>query len=90
MLRWGQEVCSWTNYILGTDRHLLQNVEVRDTRHNTYHNLVLGFLSGAAPAAHSHYLRKWKLLPMKPPNNLGGVGRLFAELQGSTSKSPQQ
>ena len=44
MRRGGREVRSQTNYILGTYRHLLQNVAVRDARHNTDHYLVLGCL----------------------------------------------
>ena len=42
MLRHGQEVISRMDYILGTDRRLLQNVAVRYPRHNTDHYLVLG------------------------------------------------
>ena len=37
-----QELCSQTNYILGIDCHLLQNVAVQDAWHNTYRYLVLG------------------------------------------------
>ena len=38
----GQEVRSRTDYILGTDSRLFQNVAVRYAQHNTYHYLVLG------------------------------------------------
>ena len=41
MLRRGHGVRFRTNYILGSDHHLLQNVVVRDIGHNTYHYLVL-------------------------------------------------
>ena len=34
MLRGGQELHSQTDYILGTDQRLLQNVVVRDACHN--------------------------------------------------------
>ena len=44
MLRGGREVGSQTDYILGTDRHLLHNVSVHDARHNTYRYLVMGCL----------------------------------------------
>ena len=47
MKRQGQVVRSRTDYILGTDRRLLQNVAVRDPRHNTDHYMVLGCLPGA-------------------------------------------
>ena len=43
-----QEVRSQTDYILGTDSHLFQNVAVQDARHNTNHYLVLRYLCGAA------------------------------------------
>ena len=41
-MHWGgQEVHSWTDYILGTESHLFQNVAVWDVRHNTHHYMVL-------------------------------------------------
>ena len=52
MIRGGQELCSRTNYILGTDHYLLQNVAVRDARPNTEHYLVLGCIRGAMPDVH--------------------------------------
>ena len=53
-MHWGgREVRSRTDYILGTDNHLFQNVAVLDARHNTDHYLVLGCLCGSAPAIHS-------------------------------------
>ena len=42
MNRGGWEVRSWTDYILGKNSHLFQNVSVQDLRHNTEHYLVLG------------------------------------------------
>ena len=44
MYRGGWEVISQTNYIMGIDSHLLQNVAVRDARHNTEYYLVMGCL----------------------------------------------
>ena len=44
MYQGGREVRSRTEYILGTDRRLFQNVAVRDARKNTDHYLVLGCL----------------------------------------------
>ena len=35
------EVRSWTDYILGTESCLFQNIAVRDARHNTDHYLFL-------------------------------------------------
>ena len=55
MRRQGQVVRSWTDSILGTDRRLLQNVAVRDPRHNTDHYMVLGCLPGAPLAKTKRY-----------------------------------
>ena len=53
-MNWGgREVHSQTDYVLGIDSCLFQNVAVRDARKNTDHCLVLGCLCGAAPATHS-------------------------------------
>ena len=41
-IRGGRKVRSRTNYILGTDHHLLRNVRVWDEQHNMEHYLVLG------------------------------------------------
>ena len=82
MHRRGRELRSQTNYILVTDCRLLQNVAVRDARHNTYHYLVLGFLRGSVPAAHLQYLRKRNCFPIKLPTTPDGVDRLFYELRG--------
>ena len=79
---------SWIDYILGTDRRLFQNVSVRDSRHNTYHYLVLCCLCIAAPAAHLRYLRKQTRFTINPPKTPDGVGRLFAEIQGGFPKAP--
>ena len=70
ILRGDWEVCSQTNYFLGTDRHLLQNVAAQDARHNIDHCLILGFLHIPASDKHSLYLRKRKhflLSPQKTP-----------------------
>ena len=57
MRRQGQVVRSRTDYILGTDRRLFQNVAVQDPRHNTDHYMVLGCLPGAPLATTK---RDWK------------------------------
>ena len=89
-MHWGgRELRSRTNYILGTDCRLLQNVAVGDARHNTYHYLVLVFLRGPAPAAHLQYLRKRKHFPIKPPTTLDRVYCLFYELRGGITNPPR-
>ena len=53
MIREGREVCSRTDYILGTDCHIFGNVSVRDPRHNSDHYMVMGFLHSASLKEHS-------------------------------------
>ena len=77
---------SRTNYILGTDHFLLQNLAVRDAWHNTDHYLVLGCLHGTAPAAHSQYPGIHKSFPIKPLMTSDGINRLFAEIRGGVPK----
>ena len=79
---------SCTNYILGTFSCLFHNVAVWDAQHNTNHYLILGCLPGAAPAAHSHYLRKVTRSPIMPPSTLDRVSCMFAELQGGITSPP--
>ena len=89
MHRGGQEVHSRTNYIIGTDSRLFQNIVVWDARHNTEHYLILGFLRGAAPAANLHYLGKHTLLPIIHLATLDKSDQMFAELRRAiTSPSP--
>ena len=45
-----------TNYLLGTDRRIYQNVLVWDTRHNSDHFLVLGCIRGESAQEHVYYL----------------------------------
>ena len=79
---------SWTNYILGTNRRLLQTVAFWDSRHNTYHYLVMVCLQGAAPAAHSRYIVERICFPINPPKTLGGVDQMFVEIQGVIPNPP--
>ena len=50
MLRGVQEVGSRTDYLLGMDFHVLQNLSVWDARQKLYHYLVLGYVRGAPGA----------------------------------------
>ena len=71
MLHGGQEVRSWTNYILGTDRRIIRNMGVWDARYNTDHHLVLGCLRGATHVAHSQYLGTRTLFPIRKAEDPG-------------------
>ena len=46
MLRCVQDLRSRTEYILGTDRRLFQNLAVKEPWHNTNNYMVLGCLCG--------------------------------------------
>ena len=83
----GREVCS---YILVTYRCLLQNMVVRDARHNRDHYLILDCLRGATPTTNSCYLGKCTRFPIKPPTTVDDVDSLFAEIQLTITKPTQQ
>ena len=90
MHRSGREVRSWTDYILGTDSCLFQNVLVRDARHNTYYYLVLGCLCRAKPAAHLRSLWKRTRLPIRTPATPDKSDRMFDEIRRAIPKPAQK
>ena len=49
VVRKGRVVRSWTDYILGSDCRIFQNVSVRDPRHTSDQFMVVGCLCGAFP-----------------------------------------
>ena len=81
---------SRTDYILGTDSRLFQNVAGWDARHNTDHYLVLGCLHRAAPAAHSRYIGRRARFPIRPPSTPDRVDCMFAEPRQSIPRPPWQ
>ena len=85
----GREVCSRTNYILGTESCLFHNIAVRDARHNTDHYLVLGCLCRAAPDTHLLYLGKRTCFPIRPLATLDKVDLMFAEIWGAIPNPPR-
>ena len=90
MHRGGREVHSRTNYILGTDSHMFQNVALQDAQHNTDHYFVLGCLHRSSPAAHLCYLGKRTRFPIIPPAPPDKVDCMFAKLRGASSKIPRR
>ena len=88
MRRGGREVRSRTDYILGTDSCLFQNVVVWDVRRNIDHYLVLGCLRGANPATYLCYLGKRTCFPIRPLATPDKVDRMFAEIWGAIPNSP--
>ena len=81
-VRQGREMRSWTDYILGSNCRIFQNVAVRDLRHNSDHCMVLGCLKGAFPRKQSKYLELRALLPLRLPGRQARMraDKIFAEL----------
>ena len=48
-MKQGREVRFRTDYILGSDCQIFQNVAAQDPRHNSGHYVVMGCLWGAYP-----------------------------------------
>ena len=67
VVKQGREMRSQTDYILGSDRQIFQNVAVQDPKHNSSHYMVMGFLRGAPLREHSYYLIYMIRLPLSPP-----------------------
>ena len=82
---------SWTDYLLGTDHHLFQNISVWDPQHNYDHYIVLGCLRRAAQGEHSHYLDQRQRLPLLPPQTKTQEDQSFIDLRRAIPKtSPQE
>ena len=88
MKRGDREVRSRTDWILGTDSHMFQNVAVWDTRHNTDHYLVLGCLLRAASATHLRYLGRHTRFPIRPPATMDRVDHMFCEIRRAIPRLP--
>ena len=86
MIREGREVRSWTDYIMGTDRHLFGNVSVRDPRHNSDYYMVMGYLYSTPLREHSSYFGGRKRLPLRPLTAQTRDDGIFAALQRAVSK----
>ena len=65
----GRVVRSQTDYILGSDRRIFQNVAVQYPRHNSDHYMVIQYLCGVSPREHSRYLGYRTPLPLRPPGH---------------------
>ena len=77
---------SRTDYILGTDRRLFQNVAVRDPWHNTDHYMVLGCLPGTPLATTRRYQGGRKRWLVRPPAEPLQTDTLFAALRRAVPK----
>ena len=92
MRRQGRLVRSRTDYILGSDCRIFQNVALRDPMHNSDYFMVMGSLREASPREHSNYLGIRTLLPLR----LTGLqtrtqaDELFVELRRAILKPVQR
>ena len=88
MRRQGIVVRSWTEYILGSDRQIFQNVAIWDPRHNSDHSMFVGSLRGNFSREHSHYLGSRTRLPLCPPGRQmrTRLDELFAEFRCAVPK----
>ena len=75
-------VRSWTDYILGSDHRIFQNVAVWDQRHNSDHFMFVECLCGASLGEHFCYLGHRTSLPLRPNGRQTRirVSKIFAEL----------
>ena len=88
MRRGDKVVRSQTDYLLGIDHRLYQNLSVRDVRHNSDHYLVLGCLQGAPAGGHARYLGSRRRFPLRPPQTANAKDCLFVELRGAVPNFP--
>ena len=83
MVRLGREVTSKTDYMLGVDRRSFRNVQVRDSRHNSDHFMVVASLRPASVREHRRHVGGRRRFPLTPPK--GGqateADKVFAELK---------
>ena len=82
----GREVRSRTDYHLGTDRRLFQNVSVQDPQNSSENYMVLGFLHGAAHREHCHYLGQSWRSPLNLPITQTWEDRWFEDLRRAIPK----
>ena len=75
-----------TEYLLGTDRSLFRNVDVRDPRHNSDHFMVVGHLRSATAQDHARYIKGRRKMPLKPPTKPTREDELFGALRKSVPK----
>ena len=83
MIREGGYVRSQTDYIMGTDCHILWNVSVWDPRNKSEHYMVLGCLRSAPLREHAKYLGGRKQLLLRTPIALTREDVIFADLRRS-------
>ena len=82
----GKVVRSRTDYILGIEQSLFQNVSTRDPQHNTDHFMVVGCLRSAPAREYAKYLTGKKKLLLQPQTQPMREDRIFAALRRAVPK----
>ena len=82
MLRRGRVVWSRKDCILDTDRRMFQNICICETRHNTDHYMILGYICVTAQGYYQRYLGWRTQLPLLPSRVPKRYDLLVAELRG--------
>ena len=77
---------SRTDYIMGTDCRLFENVSVRDPRHNSDHHMVLICLQSAPLRDYARYLGERKRPPLRPPTTPTRKEGIFSALRRAALK----
>ena len=87
-VRKGRVLQSWTDYTLGYDCRIFQNVAVQDPRQNSDHLMILGCLCGASPREHLRYLDFRMRLLLRPTGRQTRTQaeNIFAELWRAVPK----
>ena len=90
MQRYGREIWYRTDYILGIDGRLFQDVAVQYQQHHSDHYMVLGCLRGGAAKELTDYLRKACHFPLQTLccNIVSELDKLFSELNTQITKPP--
>ena len=80
------------DYIFGYDRQIIQNVAVRDPRHNSNHFVLMGCLCGASPRKNLRYLGRWMRLLLRLPGRQTRMwaDKIFAKLRSAIPKPDKQ
>ena len=92
MVRQEREVRYRTDYTLGSNLRIFQNIAVQDPRHNSDHYMVMGCLRGTYQREHSHHIFQRTGLPLRPPvfQTRTWVDKIFTKLRRAVPKPEKQ
>ena len=90
MQRDRQEVCSQTDYILGTYCRMFQDVAARDMQHHSDNYMVLGCMKGEPKKEFTIYLCKVRRSPLRTFRRglTSDTDKLFSDINTHIPKPP--